>query len=78
MIGMKKSLDNLALISEDLAHFSYKINNSKGALSKMIIDEEFSNGLKNILINLQTSADEFAKFTSKMNDGKGALSNNDR
>jgi len=74
MISMKKSLDNVALISEDLAQFSYKVNNSKGALSKMIIDEEFSNSLKSILINLQTSSDEFAKFTAKMNNGKGALS----
>ena len=74
MKSMKKSLDNIALISEDLAQFSHKVNNSKGALSKMIIDEEFSNTLKSTLINLQTSSDEFAKFTTKMNNGKGALS----
>ncbi len=74
MKSMKKSLDNVALISEDLAQFSHKVNNSKGALSKMIIDEEFSNSLKSTLINLQTSSDEFAKFTTKMNNGKGALS----
>lgn len=74
MKSMKKSLDNIALISEDLAQFSHKVNNSKGALSKMIIDEEFSNTLESTLINLQTSSDEFAKFTTKMNNGKGALS----
>lgn len=74
MKSMKKSLDNVALISEDLAQFSHKVNNSKGALSKMIIDEEFSNSLKSTLINLQTSSDEFAKFTTKMNNGKGVLS----
>lgn len=74
MKSMKKSLDNVALISEDLAQFSHKVNNSKGVLSKMIIDEEFSNSLKSTLINLQTSSDEFAKFTTKMNNGKGALS----
>jgi phospholipid/cholesterol/gamma-HCH transport system substrate-binding protein len=74
MKSMKKSLDNIALISEDLAQFSHKVNNSKGALSKMIVDEEFSNTLESTLINLQTSSDEFAKFTTKMNNGKGALS----
>ena len=74
MKSMKKSLDNIALISEDLAQFSHKVNNSKGALSKMIIDQEFSNTLESTLINLQTSSDEFAKFTTKMNNGKGALS----
>lgn len=74
MISMKKSLDNVALISEDLAQFSHKVNNGNGALSKMITDEEFSNSLKSTLVNLQKSSDEFAKFTTKMNNGKGALS----
>jgi phospholipid/cholesterol/gamma-HCH transport system substrate-binding protein len=74
MISMKKSLDNVGLISEDLAQFSHKVNNGNGALSKMISDEEFSSSLKNTLANLQTSSNEFAKFTTKMNSGKGALS----
>lgn len=74
MISMKKSLDNVALISGDLAEFSHKVNNSNGALSKMITDEEFSNSLKSTLANLQKSSNEFSKFTIKMNDGKGALS----
>lgn len=74
MFSMKKSLDNIGLISEDLAQFSHKVNNGHGALSKMISDEEFSNSLKSTLDNLQTSSVEFAKFTTKMNNGKGALS----
>jgi phospholipid/cholesterol/gamma-HCH transport system substrate-binding protein len=74
MISMKKSLDNVGLISDDLAQFSHKVNNGNGALSKMISDEEFSSSLKNTLANLQTSSNEFAKFTTKMNSGKGALS----
>ncbi|MFN3489647.1 MAG: MlaD family protein [Emticicia sp.] len=74
MITMKKSLDNVALISDDLAEFSHKVNSGNGALSKMITDEEFSNSLKSTLVNLQTSSNEFAKFTIKMNNGKGALS----
>lgn len=74
MVSMKKSLDNVGLISDDLAQFSHKVNNGNGALSKMISDEEFSSSLKNTLTNLQTSSNEFAKFTTKMNNGKGALS----
>lgn len=74
MKSMKKSLDNVGLISDDLAQFSHKVNNGNGALSKMISDEEFSSSLKNTLANLQTSSNEFAKFTTKMNNGKGALS----
>ena len=74
MKSMKKSLDNVGLISDDLAQFSHKVNNGNGALSKMISDEDFSSSLKNTLANLQTSSNEFAKFTTKMNNGKGALS----
>lgn len=74
MFSMKKSLDNVGLISDDLAQFSHKVNNGNGALSKMISDEEFSKSLKNTLANLQTSSNEFSKFTTQMNSGKGALS----
>lgn len=74
MLSMKKSMDNVALISDNLAQFSYKINNSNGALSKLISDEDFSKSLEMTLINLQNSSDQFAKFAVNMNNGKGALS----
>lgn len=74
MLSMKKSIDNIELISNNLALFSYKINNGNGALSKMISDEEFSDNLKSTLINLQNSSDEFEKFAINMNNKKGALS----
>jgi phospholipid/cholesterol/gamma-HCH transport system substrate-binding protein len=73
MFSMKKSVDNIGLISEDLVEFSHKVNNGNGALSKIISDEEFSNSLKNTLANLQTSSKQFAQFTTKMNHGKGIL-----
>jgi phospholipid/cholesterol/gamma-HCH transport system substrate-binding protein len=74
MISMKKSLDNVALISHNLAQFSYKVNNGNGALSKMISDEEFSTALQATLLNLQNSSNEFAKFAINMNNRNGALS----
>lgn len=74
MLSMKKSIDNVALISDNLAQFSYKVNNGDGALSKMISDEQFSSTLQSTLVNLQNSSTEFAKFTESMNNGKGALS----
>lgn len=74
MKSMKTSVDNVGLISEQLAQFIYKINNGHGALSKLISDEEFSKSLKGTLANLEISSKEFSKFTTKMNNGKGALS----
>ena len=73
MVSMKKSLDNVGVITDELALFSGKLNNGNGALSKLTTDEGFSSSLKNTLLNLQTSSNEFAQFTVKMNNGKGAL-----
>ena len=70
MSSIKTSVDNAAIITAQLAQFSYKMNNGNGALSKLISDEAFSNSLKSTLTNLQTSSGEFAKFTTKMNNGK--------
>ena len=74
MTSVKTSLDNAGVITGQLAEFTYKMNNGKGALSKLISDEDFSSSLKSTLTNLETSSNEFAKFTTQMNNGEGALS----
>ena len=74
MSSLKASVDNAGIITEQLAHFSVKMNSGDGALSKLISDKEFSGSLQSTLVNLQNSSNEFAEFTAKMNDGKGALS----
>jgi phospholipid/cholesterol/gamma-HCH transport system substrate-binding protein len=74
MQSAKKSVDNAGIITAQLAGFTYKMNNGKGLLSKLISDEEFGNSLKGTLMNLQTSSNQFAKFTYQMNNGKGPLS----
>ena len=74
MSSLKTSVDNAAIITDQIAQLSYKMNNGNGALSKLISDEQFANSLKGTVTNLETSSREFAKFTLKMNDGKGALS----
>ncbi len=74
MISVKGSVDNIGIISTQLAKFTSKLNNENGVLSKLIGDEDFSSSLKGTLTNLEKSSNEFVKFTAKMNDGKGALS----
>ncbi len=69
MSSVKASVDNVGIITGQLAEFSYKMNNGNGALSKLISDEGFSNSLKGTLSNLQTSSGEFSKMTTKMNNG---------
>lgn len=69
MNSLKASVDNAGIITNQLAQFSYKINNGNGALSKLISDEGFSNSIKGTLTNLQTSTKEFSQFTSNLNNG---------
>lgn len=74
MTSLKTTADNAGVITNQLALFTSKMNNGKGALNQLIGDEGFSNNLKNTLVHLDKSTGEFAKFTEKMNNGKGALS----
>lgn len=74
MLSVKKSVDNAAIISTELATFSSNMNNGNGALSKLVSDEQFGNSIKSTALNLESSTNEFKKFTTKMNSGNGALS----
>lgn len=74
MKGLSKSVDNAQIITEQLSQFSTKINKGKGALNKVLTDEEFAAGLDKTMDNLKTSSDEFVVFTTKMNDKNGTLS----
>ncbi len=73
MLSVKGTVDNANIITEQLAAFSYKMNNNDGVLSKLLSDKNFSSSIENTLINLQNSSGEFSKFTTKMNSGKGTL-----
>lgn len=74
MVGLKKSVDNAQIITMQLSEFSVKINKGKGALNKILTDEEFAKSVDVMLLNLKTSSDEFVGFSKKMNDENGTLS----
>ena len=74
MVSVKKSVDNAAVITAELAQFSLSMNNGNGALSKLVSDEQFGNSIKNTISNLENSTNEFKRFTVNMNNGKGPLS----
>ncbi len=73
MLSVKSSVDNANIITQQLASFSYKMNNNDGVLSKLLSDKEFSGSIKSTLTNLENSSNQFSKFTTKMNSGKGTL-----
>ncbi len=70
MTSAKTSVDNVGVITDQLAQFTFKMNNGNGALSRLISDKEFSGSIKSTLTNLETSSNNFAQFTSKLNNGK--------
>lgn len=74
MKGLNKSVDNAQIITEQLSEFSTKINKGKGALNKVLTDEEFASSLEKTINNLKVSSDEFVVFTTNMNDKNGTLS----
>lgn len=74
MKSLNKSVDNAENITMQLSEFSTKINKGKGALNKVLTDEEFADGLEKTMGNLKASSEEFVVFTAKMNDKNGTLS----
>lgn len=56
MRSVKTSMDNVSIMTSELAEFTYKMNNGNGALSKLVTDEKFANSLTKTLTNLQTGS----------------------
>jgi phospholipid/cholesterol/gamma-HCH transport system substrate-binding protein len=59
MKGVKTTIDNATLITDQLAEFSFKINNGKGTLSKLLMDEKMGNKLDATMSNLQKGTKGF-------------------
>ncbi len=56
MLSVKYSVDNIGEISDQLAEFTYKLNNGKGLLSKLMTDEKMGKTLDATMSNLKSSA----------------------
>lgn len=59
MKGVKTSIDNAAVITNQLAEFSYKLNNGNGTLSKLLVDQKMGEKLDVTLSNLQAGTKGF-------------------
>jgi phospholipid/cholesterol/gamma-HCH transport system substrate-binding protein len=59
MKGVKTTVDNAAIITDELAEFSYKINSGKGTLSKLLSDEKMGQKLDASLSNLESGTKGF-------------------
>jgi phospholipid/cholesterol/gamma-HCH transport system substrate-binding protein len=73
MRSIERSANNAEIITKQL-NFSYKMNNEKGLLSKIMTSKDFANSVESTIANLEISAKELAEFTPKINNPDGAVS----
>ena len=52
MKSVKKSVDNAAVITDELAIFSHSMNTGNGALARLVRDDKMANSVSNTLSNL--------------------------
>ncbi|WP_347052315.1 MlaD family protein [Flavobacterium olei] len=60
MKSVKKSVDNVGIISDELAIFSHSMNNGNGALARLVKDDKMANSVSNTLSNLESGTKGFS------------------
>lgn len=60
MKSVKKSVDNVGVISGELAIFSHSMNNGNGALARLVKDDKMANSVSNTLNNLESGTKGFS------------------
>ncbi len=61
MKSVKKSVDNIGVISDELAIFSHSMNNGNGALARLVKDDKMANSVSNTLSNLESGTKGFSE-----------------
>lgn len=60
MKSVKKSVDNVGVISEELAIFSHSMNNGNGALARLVRDDKMASSVTNTISNLESGTKGFS------------------
>ncbi|MEP6806419.1 MAG: MlaD family protein [Flavobacterium sp.] len=61
MKSVKKSVDNAAVITDELAIFSHSMNNGNGALARLVRDDKMASSVSNTLSNLESGTKGFSE-----------------
>ena len=61
MESVSVTADNAAIITDQLAEFSYKLNNSNGLLSKLMTDEEMGEKMDATMNNIEKGTEGFSQ-----------------
>jgi phospholipid/cholesterol/gamma-HCH transport system substrate-binding protein len=62
MKGVKKSVDNAAIITDELAVFTTKMNNENSVLSKLVSDEKLGSSVDRSLKNVEQATSELKEI----------------
>ena len=57
LAGLKKSADNAAIITQQLAEVAYKVNHGHGVLSRLLADSSMGNNLHTTMANLKKGSE---------------------
>ncbi|MCD0467058.1 MlaD family protein [Flavobacterium sp. ENC] len=61
MKSVKKSVDNAAVITDELAIFSHSMNNGNGALARLVRDDKMASSVSKTLSNLESGTKGFSE-----------------
>lgn len=61
MKSVKKSVDNAAVITDELAIFSHSMNNGNGALARLVRDDKMASSVSNTISNLESGTKGFSE-----------------
>lgn len=56
MRSAKTTMENASVITQELAQFTFDMNNGKGTISRLMTDEKLANSLDKTMTNLQNSS----------------------
>lgn len=62
MKGVKKSIDNAAIITDELAVFTTKMNNGNSVLSKLVSDDQLGTSVDKSLRNVEHATEELKEI----------------
>lgn len=68
MKGLKKSIDNAAIITTELASFTSKMNNKNSVLSKLVNDEKLGKSIDASLKNVEHATKELTQIEAAAKD----------
>lgn len=67
------TLENLQMLSKNMADISTKINNGQGTLGRLVTEDDLYDSAQELMAGLNNTADNFESVAARINRGEGTL-----